>query len=84
MSAVLDKLNIAPFKPSFSLQHPLIQTIVPVYLPTTQFETPFTREIIELPDGDKLAIAIAKPDSWVQGQRVVVLIHGLAGCQNST
>lgn len=38
---------------------------------------------IELPDGDQLVAHDDQPPNWSRGDRVVLLLHGLAGCHGS-
>ena len=39
--------------------------------------------IVDLFDGDRLVVHDDKPDSWITGDRIVVLLHGLCGCHGS-
>ena len=39
--------------------------------------------VIDLPDGDQLVAHDDAPDAWEPGDRVVLLLHGLAGCHGS-
>ena len=80
---ILETLNIERFKPPRGLGHPLAQTIIPYYIPTGQPPT-YHREFVTLTDGDQLALALSRPPSWQPGQRIVVLFHGLAGCETSS
>ncbi|MSR58555.1 MAG: alpha/beta fold hydrolase [Planctomycetaceae bacterium] len=38
---------------------------------------------VELADGDRIVLSDDRPASWCEGDRVVLLIHGLAGCHAS-
>ena len=80
---ILNKLNIEPFSPPRSLAHPLAQTIVPYYLPQWEITRKGLSHTIALPDQDQLAITELCPVEWQKGDRIVVLIHGLAGSENS-
>ena len=41
------------------------------------------RQLVELPDGDQLALEITTPRQWRPQDRTVVMIHGLCGCHRS-
>ncbi len=62
------------FFPSRLLANPHVQTILPAILPR-RVSVAFTRERLELPDGDFVDLDLAGPDA----QRVVVISHGLEG-----
>lgn len=77
-------MNIAcSFRP-----HPLVrgghlQTIVGAYLPHPARLQGTVNHQIPLPDGDRLILHDDAPPSWTQGNRVVLLVHGLGGCHES-
>ena len=81
---ILNQLNLESFAPPSLITHPLAQTIIPYYLPIKSPPPSSERHIVDLPDGDKLALSISKPQQWMAGSSVVILIHGLAGCENSS
>ena len=75
--------EIPPFHP-----HPLLrggnrQTIAGVYLPSGRLAYRAKQHLIDLPDGDKLALHEDCPDDWQDGDQVALLIHGLGGCHGS-
>lgn len=80
---VLESLGVRAFSPPKYLSHPLTQTIVPYYLPQLDTTRKGLTHQIDLPDEDKLAITELCPLEWEKGDRIVVLIHGLAGSENS-
>lgn len=80
---ILRGINLKPFTPPRALRHPLTQTIIPYYLPSGPIKTPSEEQTIELPDGDKIVVSISRPKEWSKGDRIIVLIHGLAGSQDS-
>jgi len=41
------------------------------------------RHIVELDDGDRIVLHEDQPEGWVEGRRVALLVHGLAGCHRS-
>ena len=42
-----------------------------------------TSSIVDLFDGDRLVIHDDQPESWITGDRIVILLHGLCGCHGS-
>ena len=75
--------EIPPFKP-----HPLLrggnrQTIAGVYLPSGKLRYRATPHLVDLPDGDQIALHDDCPAGWQPGGRVALLIHGLGGCHGS-
>lgn len=78
------KPQIKPFQPPKYLSNPLFQTIVPYYLPTGNSKPPIQRGVVDLEDGDRLLLAVSRPPGWKEGDRIVLLIHGLAGSEDSS
>ncbi len=71
------------------LHHPLLpnghlQTLAGVYLPRTDAPYQAMPHQIELDDGDRLVLHEDLPKGWTGKQPSVLLIHGLAGCHQST
>lgn len=71
-------------RPEFQ-PHPLLrgghrQTLAGVYLPWRKVRYTAERHRVSLPDGDALILHDDKPQTWTPGDRVVLLMHGLAGC----
>lgn len=67
--------------------HPLlrgghVQTLAGAYL-WRRSPDAATQHRIELSDGDQLVVHDNRPDAWRTGDRVVLLLHGLAGCHES-
>ena len=75
--------SIRPFSPPAYLSQGLAQTIVPYYLPNLQATRKGQRHTLSLPDGDQLVVTELKPSQWRDGKRIVILIHGLAGSEDS-
>ena len=76
-----------PFKSLPFIPHPWFrgghaQTLAGAYL---WRRVPHCAEpyVIDLPDGDQLVAHDDVPDVWQPGDRVVLLLHGLAGCHES-
>lgn len=65
------------------LRSPHMQTIVAMMWPQRGEWFSSTHHLIELADGDKLAVVVSTPTDWRPGRRTVVLVHGLCGCHGS-
>lgn len=64
--------------------HPLVrggdlQTIAAAYWPMRSYPYAAVRHLVELPDGDQIVLHDDKPATWKSGDRVALLMHGLAG-----
>ncbi|HEX2583014.1 MAG TPA: alpha/beta fold hydrolase [Chlamydiales bacterium] len=71
-----------PFEPFSFFSDPHHQTIISSVL-NFLFEPSSDRKIVQLPDGDKLAVEITTPNEWKPNDLTVVLVHGLCGSQSS-
>ena len=60
-----------------------LQTIAGAYLPQAQGVRQGRPHHVELPDGDRLVLHDDLPIGWRSGDRVALLIHGLAGSHQS-
>jgi len=71
------------FRPLPLLSHPHMQTILAakVYFP---LEPPSTTRLVDLADGDRIALEISTPAGWQPDAPTVLLLHGLCGCHRST
>ncbi len=72
------------FHPPFALRNPHVQTIVGTYLRITDRPQATVRHEVELANGDRLVLHDDCPSEWQSGDRVVILMHGLAGSHQST
>ena len=72
--------GIPEFRRHPLLKGPHAQTLAGVYLPWRKVTYGAERHRIELPDGDTIILHDDRPESWQPGDRVVLLMHGLAGC----
>lgn len=77
----------APASVSFR-PHPLLrgghfQTLAGVYLPGPAIVYKARQHRITLADGDQLVLHDDCPACWRPGDRVALLVHGLAGCHRS-
>ena len=69
------------FRPAPFLRNPHLQTIVASQLHSRP--PPSETVVVDLKDGDQLAVEVSTPPNWDSKQRSVVLIHGLCGCHGS-
>lgn len=81
---ILVKLGVPPFKPLPFLSHGKTQTIVAPYFPYISRITKPQQHVITLPDLDKIVLVENRPTHWVKSQRIVLLVHGLTGSDQST
>jgi predicted alpha/beta-fold hydrolase len=73
-----------PFRPLPLLGNPHVQTVLGNLLRWTRDRLPARTGVVPLPDGDALAVHDAHPVAWRHGDPVVVLLHGLGGCHQSS
>jgi predicted alpha/beta-fold hydrolase len=76
---LLDHFDLGPFHPLPFLRSGMKQTIAAFYWPRVRKHLPQSFIDIKLPDGDQLRLIQNKPNSWKNGQRIAILVHGLAG-----
>lgn len=71
-----------PFRPLPLLGGPHWQTILAA---TLRLPGDFASEtrLVELPDGDRIALEVSTPARWKAADPTVVLVHGLGGCHRS-
>jgi len=72
------------FRPLPLLSNPHVQTVLGNLLRWTRDRHPATLRAVALPDGDALALHDATPPGWQAGQPIVLLLHGLGGCHQSS
>ncbi|HEY5869897.1 MAG TPA: alpha/beta fold hydrolase [Candidatus Tectomicrobia bacterium] len=70
------------FRPFPGLTHPHLQTLVAAKL-TWSRELPSSTHLVELSDGDRIALEVSTPRSWQPHDATAVLVHGLCGCHHS-
>lgn len=81
-NTVLDKIDILPFLPLTCLHNGKIQTIAACWPP--YFHTNLDKQhIIKLSDSDQLALIENRPEHCLPSQRIILLVHGLAGSSSS-
>lgn len=79
----MSQIEFPPFSP-----HPLfrgghLQTLAGLYLPWRKPIYRAQQHRITLDDGDILVLHDDRPPQWNEGDRCVLLMHGLAGCHQS-
>jgi hypothetical protein len=74
--------RVLPFRPLPLIANPHLQTIIAaqVYLP---IEPPAVTQVVQLLDGDGIALEVSTPQGWHPEQPTVLLVHGLCGCHRS-
>ena len=60
-----------------------LQTLAGFYLPAKPLPYQAQMSLVEVPGADKIAIHDDCPAAWKPDDRVVLLLHGLAGCHQS-
>lgn len=81
---VLKKLKLNKFYPFPFARSGYLQTIYGNMLPTLKPTKPNRFHHVALPDGDRLVVAENRPKEWRAGSRIMLLVHGLTGCYQST
>ena len=76
-----------PIKLDFS-PHPVargghLQTLAGFYWPTPRVEYAAETLLVDVSDGDKIALHDDRPENWTPDSPSALLIHGLAGCHGS-
>lgn len=71
------------FRPLPWLGNPHVQTLLGALLPGSRFRHPTRERLVHLADGDRLVLHDSVPPRWVEGGRIVLVIHGLGGCHRS-
>ena len=73
-----------PFQPHPLLRGGHLQTLAGFYLPTKIAPYHAKLQLLSVSGGDKIALHDDCPTTWTETDPVVLLIHGLAGCHNSS
>jgi hypothetical protein len=74
--------NFPPFLPCRGLESGHLQTLVATYLkPRLPYRA--ARHIVTLDDADAIVLHDDRPNNWTRGDRVVLMLHGVAGCHGS-
>jgi predicted alpha/beta-fold hydrolase len=72
-----------PFRPLSLMRSAHLQTVGAYLLRGHQSEYKAAKHVVPLEDGDRLVIHDDKPASWITGDRIAILFHGLCGCHLS-
>lgn len=81
---VLKKLKLNKFYPFPFARSGFWQTVYGSAWPILKASKPDGFHHMMLSDGDILVMAENRPKEWKPGQRIMLLVHGLTGCYQST
>ena len=83
----IDSLDLPPFRPRFPWWGPDLQTIAILLQPAMASMAPHISERVLFPmadrSGDILLGMLDRPAQSVEGRPLVILVHGLTGCEDS-
>ena len=65
------------------LQNPHLQTLGAYVIRGKMSDYRAVRHVVTLRDGDRIVVHDDQPKSWITGDRIAILIHGLCGCHSS-
>jgi predicted alpha/beta-fold hydrolase len=77
------RFSIPDFEPHPLLRNGHAQTLAGAYLPSGRYLERAVKLRVPLPDGDTVVLHDDRPSGWRPGDRVALLLHGLAGCHQS-
>ncbi len=77
------RFSIPDFNPHPLLRSGNAQTLAGAYLPGGRHVENAVKLRVPLPDGDTVVLHDDRPEDWRPGDRVVLMLHGLAGCYQS-
>ena len=77
-----DDIGISPFKPLNLMQGAFVQTFLPALIPQIDLRKTRIAEL-HLSEENKINIAINKPRTWEEKDRIVMMVHGLTGTYQS-
>ncbi|HET6327843.1 MAG TPA: alpha/beta fold hydrolase [Planctomycetaceae bacterium] len=78
------RFTIPDFRPHRLLRNGHAQTLAGAYLPSGRFVERAVKRQVTLPDGDSVVLHDDLPSEWRPGDRVALLLHGLAGNHQSS
>lgn len=67
------------FRPIAFTSNAHVQTVLGAYWNGPKLRHPTRQQVVPLPDGDALMIYDNVPEGWCDGDRMVLLVHGLTG-----
>ncbi len=83
----IDSLDLPPFRPRFPWWGPDLQTIAILLQPAVSDMSPHRSERVCFPladrSGDILLGMLDRPAHSIEGRPLVILVHGLTGCEDS-
>lgn len=71
------------FRPARLLQSGFLQTLSGFVFPGKMSDYRARHHVVGLSDGDRIVIHDDQPETWIAGDRIAILIHGLCGCHSS-
>lgn len=81
---MIQGLGLPEFRPLRPFVSGRAQTLAARFWPQLPDRRPSEVHELALPDGDRLVLVENRPPAWKPGSRMAVLVHGLAGCHQST
>ncbi|MEQ8788136.1 MAG: alpha/beta fold hydrolase [Pirellulaceae bacterium] len=78
----MSAIGFPPFRPPVWMKNGHAQTVLGAYLPSPYTTQPVCHRVV-LDDGDHLLCFDDRPNSWKEGDRVALLVHGLCGSSTS-
>jgi predicted alpha/beta-fold hydrolase len=75
--------DFPPFRPLKLLKTAHLQTVGAYIVRGKQSGYSATKYVVPLSDGDRLVIHDDRPESWITGDRIAIIFHGLCGCHLS-
>ena len=72
-----------PFRPLTFMSSAHAQTLGAFFLRGNYAKHSGIKHTVPLHDGDSLVVHDDEPSSWITGDRIVVILHGLCGCHGS-
>jgi predicted alpha/beta-fold hydrolase len=75
--------DFPPFRPSTLFRSAHVQTVGAYLVRGRKSIYSAVKHLVHLSDGDRLVIHDDQPESWIAGDRIVILFHGLCGCHLS-
>lgn len=80
---VLKKIKLNKFYPFPFARSGFWQTLYGAYWPTLKADRPDIYHHVILPDGDILVLAENRPKKWKEGERIMLLVHGITSSYQS-
>lgn len=73
---------LLPFEPLWLIGNRHLQTMLGIFANLSS-EPPSDTLLIDLPDGDRIALEVSTPPGWSRNDPTVVMLHGLTGSHRS-